>query len=201
MTGAVEQLLTEVLMLTQPNTKLVQWQDFKVKSEADAVMEIAQSRGWKDCEIFGYGDMIAQPLDSKGWKLYLADLYQYSIPAAGVARVLEIIQAGVQIKGVVIADDERSTAKPNQPARWNISLPTAETLVTFIGKALALVFFAACVLFITACAVVFAPLLLLGAIISPLTAFTDMEYDPKLVILVDDGTGNTVWISVLTWYE
>jgi hypothetical protein len=30
---------------------------------------------------------------------------------------------------------------------------------------------------------------------------TGVKYDPKLVILVDDGRGGTVWISLLTWYD
>lgn len=197
-------------MLTQPNTKLVRWQDLKVKSQVDAVMEIAQSRGWKDCEIFGYGDMITQPLDSKGWKLIPADLYQYSIPAEGVVRVLEVIQAGVQIKGVVIADDERSAAKPDRPARWNISLPTAEMVASFIGKSAALIgrVLAALLVIALPIAIVLALaafpigfLKVAGAIAISLLFFGGTDYDPKLIILVDDGTGNTVWISVLTWYE
>ena len=104
-------------MFTQPTTQLVQWQDFKVKSEVDIVFEIAQQKGWKDCEIFGHGDMITQPLESMGWKLIPADLYEYSIPAEGVDRVLQTINAGVRIKGVIIADDERSSVPPPAPAR------------------------------------------------------------------------------------
>ena len=40
--------------------------------------------------------------------------------------------------------------------------------------------------------IAFAPLMLLGAA---------TDYDPKLIILVDDGNGGTVWVSLLTWYE
>ena len=123
-------------MFTQPTTQLVQWQDFKVKSEVDVVLEIAQQKGWKDCEIFGHGDMITQPLESMGWKLIPADLYEYSIPAEGVDRVLQTINAGVRIQGVIIADDERSSEPPPTPTRPGISLPSARTVVAFIGKAL-----------------------------------------------------------------
>jgi hypothetical protein len=28
-----------------------------------------------------------------------------------------------------------------------------------------------------------------------------VDYDPKLIILVDDGKGDIAWISLLTWYE
>ena len=99
-------------MFTQPNTQLVQWQDFKVRSEVDVVLEIAHQKGWKDCEIFGNGDMITQPLESMGWKLIPADLYEYSIPAEGVDRVLQTINAGVRIQGVIIADDNRRKEPP-----------------------------------------------------------------------------------------
>ena len=77
-------------MFTQPTTQQVQWQDFKVISEADLVLK-CQQNGWKDCEIFGSGDMITQPLKSMGWKLIPADLYEYSIPDAGVDRILQIL--------------------------------------------------------------------------------------------------------------
>ena len=176
-------------MLAHTNPQLVQWQDFKVKSEVDLVFEIAQQCGWKDCEIFGNGDMITHPMESKGWKLIPADLYEYSIPAEGVDRVLQIINAGVRIKGIIIADDERSTAPPETPARPEVSLPSAEIVAIFIVKVLL-------ALIMVAGAIVFAPFLLLGSIIS-----ASMEYDPKLIVLVDDGKGATVWVSLLTWYE
>lgn len=170
-------------MFTQPITRQIQWQDVKVKSEVDIVFDIAHQKGWKDCEIFGNGDMILQPLESKGWKLVPADLYEYSIPPEGADRVLQIINAGVRIKGVIIADDKRRT-EPT-PARQTVSLPSAEAILSFTGKALlGLLKFA--------CVIVFSPLLLLGRI---------LDYDPKLVILVDDGNEGTVWISILTWYD
>jgi hypothetical protein len=40
--------------------------------------------------------------------------------------------------------------------------------------------------------IVLAPLVVIGAALG---------YDPKLIILVDDGNGGTVWVSLLTWYE
>ncbi len=27
------------------------------------------------------------------------------------------------------------------------------------------------------------------------------DYDPKLVVVVDDGEGGTTWISLYTWYD
>ncbi len=174
-------------MLTQPTTQLVQWQDFKVRSEVDIVFEIAHHKVWKDCEIFGHGDMITQPLESMGWKLIPADLYEYSIPAEGVDRVLQIINAGVRIKGIIIADDERRTVPA--PTQIKVSLPSAETVASFIGKALL-------GLIVVAGAIALAPIIIVCLALSAV-----IDYDPKLIILVDDGSGGTVWVSLLTWYE
>lgn len=187
-------------MFTQPTTQLVQWQDLKVKSEVDIVFEIAQQKGWKDCEIFGHGDMITQSLESMGWKLVPGDLYEYSIPAEGVDRVLQAINAGVRIKGVIIADDERRTVptptsipKPPKPI---VSLPSAEAVVTFICGGLLGLIVVAFAIASAPLLIAFAPLIILGKIFG-----TGLDYDPKLIILVDDGNGGTVWVSVLTWYE
>ncbi len=111
-------------MPTQPAPQVIQWQDLKIMSEADLVLALAHQKGWKDCEIFGYGDMIAQPLESAGWKLVPADLYEYSIPAKGVDRILQIVSAGVRIQGVIIADDTRR--KETAPPKPAIALPPAE---------------------------------------------------------------------------
>ena len=185
-------------MFTHPTSQMVQWQDFKVKSEVDVVFEIAQQKGWKDCEIFGHGDMITQPLKSMGWKLIPADLYEYSIPAEGVEGY-QTINAEVRIQGIIIADDERSSEPPPTPARPGISLPSASTVAAFIGKALLRLVMVIGVIALIAlvgvmlvyAAVFLAPLILLAAISGPQVIGTD--YDPKLIILVDDGKGETVW--------
>jgi hypothetical protein len=186
----------EVKMFTQPTTELVQWQDFKVISEVDLVLETAQQNGWKDCEVFGHGDMITKPMESLGWKLIPADLYEYSIPAEGVERILQIINAGVRIQGVIIADDQRRTNPPAIPARPKISLPSVEKVVTFILSALMGLIVVAGTVAMMVVAVFFAPLLIIGLIFG-----TGVVLDPKLIILVDDGNGGTAWVSVLTWFD
>ena len=183
-------------MITQPTTQLVQWQDLKVFGEVELVLNIAQQNGWQDCEIFGNGDMISQPQESLGWNLIPADLYEYSIPAEGVDRVLQIINAGVRIQGVIIADDQRRTNPPHIPAKSVVSLPSTETVLNWLGKALlGWIVIAAIAMYGFALIVgtlIIAPLLILGAA-------TDL--DPKLIILVDDGNGGVTWVSVLTWFD
>jgi hypothetical protein len=204
----------EVQMFTQPTTQQVQWQDFKVISEVDLVLKIAQQNGWKDCEVFGYGDMITQPLESMGWNLIPADLFEYSIPDEGVDRILQILNAGVRIQGVIVADDQRKTNPPPTPAKLMVSLPSKRTGFSMIGKALqglTTVFsnigkalLGLTIVAIVAGVLIYLPWLILGTALIlgiPLILGTAMDYDPKLIILVDDGNGGTVWISVLTWFD
>jgi len=183
-------------MFTQPTTQLVHWQDFQVISDVDLVLKIAQKNGWTDCKIFGHGDMIMQPLESMGWKLIPADLFEYSIPAEGVVRILQIINAGVRIQGVIIADDMHRTNTQHTPTKPLVSLPSAGTVFSIMGKALlGLVFIAGVILFgltIVAGLFMFAPILILNAALG---------YDPKLIVLVEDGNGGMAWISVFTWYD
>ena len=195
----------EAQMFTQPTTQQVQWQDLKVISEVDLVLQIAQHNGWKDCEIFGHGDMITQPQESNGWILIPADLFEYSIPAEGVDRILQIVNAGVRIQGVIIADDQRRTNPSPIPAKPGVSLPSARAVFSMIGKVLlGLVVIAGVALLgltLVAATIILAPLLILGAAMDHNPKLIDWDYDPKLIILVDDGNGGIAWISVLTWFD
>ena len=215
-------------MSTQLITQQVRWQDLKVKSEVDVVLEIADKEGWEDCEIFGYGDMITQPHESKGWKLIPADLYKYSIPPQAIARLHRIINAGVRVQGAIIADDEQRREIPPTPARPKISLPSATKILSFIGRVLAglgravsglgrlmvglgsvlirLICIAGVMALISLFAfalIHFTPIVILGLMVLGVIGVvgSGVTYDPKLIILVDDGKGGTVWVSLFTWYE
>ncbi len=213
----------------------VRWQDLKIRSELDIVFEIAAQQGWKDCEVFGSGAMITQPQESMGWKLIPADRYEASIPPQAVARLHEIINAGVRVQGVIIADDERH-AEPvpvptPAPVKRKVSLPSLKPVVSWIGKVLlglvhlagtgasllgkvllALIrvtgVVALIALGIYALIHFFLPVLLLGSVILIFTCMggstnteSHINYDPKLVVLVDNGEGGTTWISLFTWYD
>jgi hypothetical protein len=232
-------------MSMQPVTQKVRWQDLMVKSEVDVVLELAKKEGWEDCEIFGYGDMITQPLESKGWKLIPADIYKYSIPTEAVIRLHQIINLGVRIKGVIIADDERGTKSPPEPAKPKISLPLIKAIVpsvkaivssvmsfagravssivslagsatssflSFVGKAISFIARVLLGLILVASAIgmvvlfidwigFLVPIIFLGLCASVGRSGSSVKFDPKLVILVDDGKGGTVWVSLFTWYD
>ena len=117
----------------------VRWQDLKVRGEIDIVFEIAKREGWDDCEVFGYGDMLTEPRESMGWDLIPADLYEHSIPPEAVGRLHQIIDAGIRVQGVIIADDQRKTqpalVPAPAPAKPRLSLPSLKPVVSGIGKA------------------------------------------------------------------
>jgi hypothetical protein len=207
-------------MSTQLVSQQVRWQDLKVKSEFDIVFEIAKKEGWEDCEIFGHGDMITQPQESMGWKLIPADLYKYSIPMDAVGRLLQIINAGIRVQGVIIADDQRRTQPTPAPVKSRVSLPSIKPIallirravlgfvhslrvvVSFSGKALLGLLKAVGVILLIglgAYSLVYLwPLIPIGLL---LLGATGSSYDPKLIVLVDDGNGGTVWVSLFTWYD
>ena len=203
-------------MSAQSIIQQVRWQDLRVQSEVDVVFEIARKEGWEDCEIFGYGEMITKPQEITGWELLPADLYEGSIPTEGVMRILHIIEAGVRIQGVVIADDRRKKDRPTATTRYEVLLSTIKTAnktaITFVRRALAgfskaliglfrivgmlaLISLSAYLLihYVTA-------KIILGLVIL-VSLRSSMAYDPKLVILIDDGKGGVTWVSVFTWFE
>jgi hypothetical protein len=253
-------------MSAQTIGEQVRWQDLKVRSEADIVFDIAKREGWQDCEVFGSGDMITQPQESKGWKLIPADLYKYSIPMQAVARLHEVINAGIRVQGVIIADDTRreepapAPVEPEEQKTVPLPAPEAQAIelalpgqhrtdpptelalprvdllaaagavVSFAGKALLGLIRVAIVLALVAGALALAVgvIGLVGSVIHQLIRFwpvipvvlflfacagsstgtstgtgrvSRVDYDPKLVILVEDGKGGTAWISLFTWYD
>lgn len=252
-------------MCAQMIEEQVHWQDLQVRSESDIVFDIAKREGWEDCEVFGSGDMITQPRESKGWKLVPADLYKYSIPMQAVARLHQVINAGIRVQGVIIADDtrreepapapvepeEHETVPPPAPAgpeAQAMELPSLPALpeehkaahpaapalprvdpqaavgaaASFAGNALLVllrvVLMGALVAGIIALAlgaisllgsamhqlIRFWPVIPIGLLLfsfSGTGSVSGVEYDPKLVILVDDGKGGTAWISLFTWYD
>ena len=196
-------------MTTQTIGQQVRWQDLKVRSEIDTVLEIAKKEGWGDCEVFGHGDMITQPQESKGWKLLPADQYKYSIPTEGVKRLHQIINAGVRVQGVIIADDQRRDETPATPVRSRLLRRSVKAVLSFVGRVLLGLILLAGAIALLASLVIgliyLSPLILLGFLVGGVGAVgkTGMEwrYDPKLIILVDDGRGGTAWFSLFTWYD
>ncbi len=108
-----------------------------------------------------------------------------------------------RVQGVIIADDGRRTEPPPTPAKPKVSLRSGMSVVmSFIGKALLRLFIVAGVIALAALVAVWLvymlPIIVLGALVG---AVLGKDYDPKLVILVDDGNGGTTWVSLFAWYD
>jgi hypothetical protein len=163
-----------------------------------------------------------------------------------VGRLHEVINAGVRVRGVIIADDERRQEPapapvepeerriepPPAPARprpsirpvlswigeaWPGFVHSVGTGMSWIGKMIFGLFCVVSVLALAAGAISlvmlivrslagFWPVVLVGLFIAIVTGAgssggISVDYDPELVILVDDGQGGTTWISLFTWYD
>jgi hypothetical protein len=131
-------------------------------------------------------------------------MYEYSIPVEAARRVLQVINAGVRVQGVIIADDQRRKASapppapdsPGKPLEWigPLAAEAGKALLWLAGAAVVLAFVAGLVYIMLMAAPLLIGLMVLGA-------FAGNSYDPKLVILVDDGNGGSAWISLFTWYD
>jgi hypothetical protein len=209
----------------------VRWQDLQVRSELQLVLEIAQKEGWKDCEVFGTGDMIVEPQESKGWKLIPADLYKDSIPPQAVERLHQVINAGIRVRGVIIADDGRRAEPATEIEVIPAPMPVRERPKVSLSFLRPVVLLLARVLLGVVCiaGIIAIGLGILALVSTVVQAFVHLwwilpigllffgiansgtrtsqgtgsayDYDPQLVILVDDGTAGTSWVSLFTWYD
>ncbi|MDD1777312.1 MAG: hypothetical protein LUQ65_04015 [Candidatus Helarchaeota archaeon] len=183
-------------MITETNNQLA----LQVMSDDMYILsQIVSQNGWTDVEEFYQGEMIENPLNCNGWELIPADQYEYSIPPEAVQRVCQLVNAGVQIKGIVIADDPRSRpVKSVKPAKetlqinWKIIWGVLKILGMVMAGVVAVVAVSALAVVIVAAGLGLLVVTALGAA---------LMYDPKLIILISDGEGNTIWVSLYTWYD
>jgi len=195
-------------------TKTTNQFQFQVMSDDMYLLsELASRNGWDDVERFWQGEMITMPMEVKGWKLIPADQYKYSIPSEAVGRVFELLNAGVKIQGIVIADDIRSYDAKQKPAKpspqkadpkprkdtfepvqinWDFVL----TIFKILGVITAVI---AAVITLSALLAVIATvgvgILVVAGILGALA------FDPKLIVLISDGNGGTIWVCLYTWFE
>ena len=185
-----------VAMLTKTTDQVL----FQVMSDDMFLLsEIASQNGWTDVERFWQGEMINTPIDVNGWKLIPADQYEHSIPAEAVERVLLLVNSGVQIQGIVIADDLRiHQVQKIQPEptpiqiNWDVVKAVLKVLGTIVAVIAAIVTLSSLLAIL---ATVGMGLLVVTGIVAA------VAFDPKLIVLISDGNGETVWFSLYTWYD
>jgi hypothetical protein len=192
-------------MLTENNTICIASPKYRVMSDDMMILnDLASKYNWKDVEVFGQGDMIGSLVVANHWTLTPADYYQYSIPIEAMQRIYLAHKAGVQIKGVVIADDERKPTRPParqlQPGAINLVLKNADQAGAIILKMLLGI--AAVVVGAIVISALAAILLAIGLAVLVIAGVgAALVYDPKCIILIDDGMGGTIWVSLYTWWE
>jgi hypothetical protein len=189
-------------------TKTTEQMLFQVMSDDMFLLSEAVSQN----ERFWEGEMIEAPVDVNGWRLIPADQYEYSIPAEAVERVLHLVNSGVKLKGVVIADDVRSPQiKKNQPAprhtRQTVQPKPEPTPIEFDWDAAGKVLKVLGLMGLAVAAVVtmswlLAALVTIGTGLLVATLIIGaLAFDPKLIVLISDGDGGTIWVSLYTWYD
>ena len=192
-------------MLPETKTTAFTIQEFQVMTEDMMLInDLAAKHGWADIEVFGKGDMVGSPKIANHWKLIPADLYESTIPTEARQRVYIAYKAGVQIKGVVIADDERKPASPPASKDKTIEINQAMEKADQFGSVMLKVLLGLAVAAVTAVVIsaLAAILVTIGTGLLILTGLgAVLSLDPKLVILIDDGNGGTIWVSLYTWYD
>lgn len=150
--------------------------------DIELLFKTAQEKGWKDVGTFGHGKMITEITNIGEWRLFPADLYNNPIPAWAMQRVFYCVNAGIKIKGIVIADDLRKyTEKPTKPVPPK--LPDMSEFVKFIGALFGFLLHAA---------------LMIGYIALMIIA-SIIQFDP-LVVIVLDGKEDSPWMYIAEYY-
>jgi hypothetical protein len=161
-------------------------------SQFEQIKSIAEKFGWNnqnDIKLFGKGEMITNQVTINGWILKPINLHKSIIPSEAMQRVMELINAGIRIKGIVIADDARkyevkqvTVPKPAPvptPTPSPIPLPR-ETNTISIGDIVGGVLEVGVV-----------GVSILGAV------FTALLFDPVLIVVLEDFQ----WVSLYIWYD
>ena len=192
-------------MLPKIRTEKYAVQEFQVMTEDMMLInDLAAKHGWPDVEVFGKGDMIGSPKIANHWKLIPADLYESTIPTEAKQRVNIAYKAGVRIKGVIIADDERRPASPPASKMQTHEINQAMEKAKQVGSVMLKVLFglALATIAVVVISALAAILVAVGTALLVIAGIgTALVYDPQLIILIDDGSGGTIWVSLYTWYD
>jgi hypothetical protein len=165
----------------------IRWQDFEVRVDVvGSVFEILEENGYKankDYGYFGHGEMITEITDRGEWKLFPSELYDKTIPPWAMQRVSTLINAGIHIKGLVIADDiKRYTEQPEKPKPFKLpNLPDVSKIVQFVLG----------VIGVAAAAVAW------GVFFLAMACLSLLSIDPYLVVVCEDSS----WIYVAEFFN
>ncbi len=137
--------------------------DFKIKTALDKY------------DVIGSGDMIYTACQIGEWWVVPAKDYKGDIPIEAQKKLADFFKLGIEIKGILVADDIRNVkcppkgeeVKPKPQKANNAGLEVFMTILAVLG---------------------------LGLLYLLQFAFS---YDPMLIAVLPDGR----WICLASWYE
>jgi hypothetical protein len=152
----------------------------KPKPQAKRILTIASRHGWDSVRKVGNGGLINQPVMTNGWLVMPIEMYKNIIPPEGIQQA-KILTKGIDIKGLLIADDQRNYERQSQKK----SLPEWGKIATGFGKLAAVIALGTAV-------ISFFPIVLgVGAIGAALA------YDPLLIAVTTEDE----WICLYEWWH
>ena len=81
--------------------------------QSTLILANAKMNGWEDVRKVGQGDMIDRPIETNGWLVMPIEMYTGIIPPEAIQHA-EILTMGVQIKGLLVADDIQHVERQSQ---------------------------------------------------------------------------------------
>jgi hypothetical protein len=130
--GMLWSVVTEQDIARMEQRMVLEKTPFDPSNRADGgktVDEVASKHGWevgeKAIRVIGQGEIPTDPVEVNGWKVMKATDYEGIVPQEAIERVKILLDEGVEIKGLLIADDLRKLT----PKRiWQMALHTVERL-------------------------------------------------------------------------
>ncbi len=161
----------------------------KISQDTKDVMSLARKKHW-GFRVLGDRGMIPNPIFLFGWWFIPLEQDKLVIPARANRRVQELLNAGVRIKGVIVAHQStyclpapkaepkpKPQPKPKKELDWQ---PLIKTITVALQITLGM-----------ATAVLYA----VGIVLS--VGVQMILIDPALIVVLEDGT----WVEVMSWNE
>lgn len=131
-------------------------------------------------EVVGCGEMPTQPVQIGEWWVVPAELYQGKVPKEAQQKLFALLNRGVKIKGLVIADDLKKVEYKREQEKKKKELANKAALAGAGVLAAPLVL----------------PVIVIGLGLATFL-FALCSFDPMLIAVLEDGR----WVCLETWYD
>ncbi|MBN1536195.1 MAG: hypothetical protein JW908_05640 [Anaerolineales bacterium] len=130
-----------------------------------------------DYEVIGKGRLPTEPMQIGDWWVVPAHVYNSTIPPEAIGKVFDLINQGVRLRGLLVADDIRKTKPQEKNEHENEANQVGDRIFGIIAGIAGAVGMLA-----------LGMIWLLGSVVA---------YDPMLIAVLEDGR----WICIHSWYE